>query len=312
MIQRDKHRNGKVYEEGMKIIVKYDATNAPEYTLGKIGIVTEVKSTYPSPHLDSYESRGYRVFVKIDSMEFPLLSNDIEPLEQYQQRINSIKSRFLAHFQNPREVNITRDGLLGVDFVNKNVDIPLFADISNMILKPMYKGRFDKVAAPETSGFYIAPIVASAIGASFIPIRKGSRIPKTWGGYISSDLKVASATKGMGDHFIIPDDSIEAQNRVLLLDDFIRHGNAIFGGINVISKAGGRVVEILTVIDLSFEEGREKLEKEEHIVRSLLSIENYEVLNKEKVRLFIKELFFEKFDPKKKFVDVALRRGTIN
>jgi xanthine phosphoribosyltransferase len=308
LIQKPTQGKEKVYEEGMKIIVKYDATNAPEFTLGKIGIVTEVKSTYPSPHLDSYESRGYRLYARIDSMEFPLLSNDVEPLEQYQQRINSIKSRFLAHFQNPREVNITRDGLLGVDFVNKKVDIPLFADISKMILKPIYKGRFDKVAAPETSGFYMAPIVASAVGACFIPIRRGSRIPKTWGGYVSSDLKVISATKGVGDHFIIPDDSIEPQDRVLLLDDFIRTGNAIFGGINVISKAGGRVVEILTIIDKSYEEGREKLEKDEHIVRSLLSIENYEVLNKDKVRLFIRELFFEKFDPKKKFVDVALRK----
>ena len=298
----------KVYQQGMKVIVKYDATNAPEYTLGKIGIVTRITSTYP-PCLDSYESRGYRVYVKIDSMEFPLLSNDIEPLENHQNRIKSLKSRFLAHFKNPREVNITKDGLLGVDFVNKKVDVPLFADISKIILKPIYKGRFDKVAAPETSGFYIAPIVASAINAYFIPIRRGSRVPKTWGGYVSSDREVISATKGVGEHFIIPDDGVEPQDRVLLLDDFIRTGNAMLGGINVVSKAEGRVVEILTVIDKSYDKGRKKLEKEGYIVRSLLSIQNYEVLNNKKVRLYIRELFFEKFDPRKKIVDVALRKG---
>jgi len=298
----------KVYREGMKVIVKYDTTNAPEYTLGKTGIVTRVTSTYP-PCLDSYESRGYRVYVKIDSMEFPLLSNDIEPLENHQNRIKSLKSRFLTHLRNPQEVNITKDGLLGVDFVNKKVDVPLFADISRIILKPMFKGRFDKVAAPETSGFYIAPLVASAINAYFIPIRRGSHIPKTWGGYVCSDVEVISATKGVGNHFIIPDDCVGPRDKVLLLDDFIRTGNAMLGGINVISKAGGRVVEILTVIDKSYEEGRKKLEKEGHIVRSLLSIQNYEVLNSKKVRLYIRELFFEKFDPRKKFVDVALRKG---
>ena len=122
-------------------------------------------------------------------------------------------------------------------------------------------------------------------------------------------MEVISATKSGGNHFIIPEEGLEPRDRVLLLDDFIRTGNAMLGGINVLLKAGGRVVEILTVVDKSYEEGRKKLEKEGHIVRSLLSIENYEVLNSRKVRLYIRELFFEKFDPRKKFVDVALRKG---
>jgi orotate phosphoribosyltransferase len=83
----------------------------------------------------------------------------------------------------------------------------------------------------------------------------------------------------------------------------------MLGGINVISKAGGRVVEILSVIDKSYEEGRKKLEAEGYTVRSLLSIQSFEVLNSQKARLYIRELFFEKFDPKRKCVDVALRKG---
>jgi xanthine phosphoribosyltransferase len=296
----------KVYREGMKVIVKYDSTNAPEYTLGKIGIVTRV--TTCSPCSESYESKGRRLYVLIDNKEFPLLSNDIESLETHQNRIKSLKSRFLAHFENPREANITNDGLLGVGFVNKKVDVPLFADVSRIMLKPMYRGRFNKVAAPETSGFYIAPIVASAIDAYLIPIRRGSHVPKTWDAYVSSDIEIISSTKGIGDRFIIPDDSVEPRDRVLLLDDFIRTGNAMLGGVNVISKAGGKVDEILTVIDKSYEEGRKKLEKEGYIVRSLLSIQNYEVLNSKKVRLFIRELFFEKTDPRKNFVDITLRK----
>jgi xanthine phosphoribosyltransferase len=297
----------KVYRKGSKVIVKYDATDAPEYTLGKIGIVTRATSTYP-PSLESYESRGYRVYVKIDNMDFPLLSNDIEPLENHQKRIRSLKSRFLAHLRNPREVSITKEGLLSVAFVNKKVDVPLFADISRIILKPIYKRRFNKVAAPETSGFYIAPIVASTISAYFVPIRKGSRVPKTWNGYISSDLKISSATKGTKESFIIPENGIRPRDKVLLLDDFIMTGNAMLGGIDVISKAGGEVIELLTIIDKCYEGGRKKIENEGHVVRSLLGIENYEVLSSRKVRLYLRELFFEKFYSRKKFVDVALRK----
>ena len=301
-------RGRKVYQDGMKVIVRHNATNAPEYTIGKTGIVSRVTSEYP-PCGDSYESRGYLVYVKIDSMEFQLLSNEIEPLEIYQDRVKALKSRFLGHFKNSREVYITKDGLLGVGFVNKRVDVPLFADIGNIILKPIFKGRFDKVAAPETSGFYIAPLIASAINADFIPIRKGAQVPKTWNGYVTTDSPVVSATKGGGDYFIIPDDVMTPGDRVLLLDDFVNTGNAMLGATNVITKAGGRVLEMLAIIDKSYEGGRKALEREGYVVRSLLGIQKFEVLSSKQARLYISELFFEKFDPEKKFIDVALQKG---
>jgi adenine/guanine phosphoribosyltransferase-like PRPP-binding protein len=224
-----------------------------------------------------------------------------------QKLIESLESRFINHLRNPKGVNITNDGLLGVDFVNKRVDVPLFTDICQVILLPLYRDRFDVIVAPETSGFYFAPIVASTIKASFVPIRKGSRVPKTWDKYISSNNTVVSATKGQCENFIIPEGSIEPGSRVLLVDDFIMTGNAIFGGINVISKAGGKVVEILAIIDKYYDGGRKKVEIAGHIVRSLLSINNFEVLDGSTARLFIREFLFRRYDPRNKFVDVALR-----
>jgi len=222
--------------------------------------------------------------------------------------IEALESRFLAHLRNPLEASITRDGLLGVDFVNKKVDIPMFTEISRVLLKPLYEGKIDLVAAPETSGFYFAPIVASSINACFVPIRKGSRVPKTWNDYVSSNRGVISATKGISENFIIPKGSVSPEDRVLLIDDFIMTGNAMLGGADVISKAGGKVVEMLTVIDKYYNGGRKEIEASGHVTKSLLSINNYEVLNGEKVRLYIRELFFRRLDPAKKFVDVALRK----
>ena len=48
-------------------------------------------------------------------------------LGTHQHRIEALKARFLAHFENPQGVSITREGLLSVDFVNKVVDTPLFS-----------------------------------------------------------------------------------------------------------------------------------------------------------------------------------------
>ena len=112
-----------------------------------------------------------------------------------QKKFESLELRFLNHLRNSQGVHITKDGLLGLDFVNKKVDIPLFTEICEVLLTPLYNGKFDIVAAPETSGFYFAPIVASVIKAYFVPIRKGSRVPKTWGKYISSDNLIISSTK---------------------------------------------------------------------------------------------------------------------
>jgi len=228
--------------------------------------------------------------------------------EKNHDMIKALELHFLAHLKNPMEASITRDGLLAVDFVNKKVDIPLFTEISRLLLKPLYGGRIDLVAAPETSGFYFAPIVASSINAYFIPIRKGSRVPKTWDDYISSNGDVVSATKGSIENFIIPKGSVGPEDRVLLMDDFIMTGNAMLGGVDVISKAGGKVVEMLTVIDKYYDGGRKEIEASGHVTKSLLSISKYEVLDAEKARLYIRELFFRRLDPTKKFVDVALRK----
>jgi len=228
--------------------------------------------------------------------------------DEYQNMIKALESRFLAHFRNPQQVSITKDGLLGVDFVNKKVDVPMFTEISRVLLKPLYEDRINLVAAPETSGFYFAPIVASSISAFFVPIRKGSRVPKTWDDYISSNKDIISATKGISENFIIPKGSVGPQDKVLLMDDFIMTGNAMLGGADVISKAGGKVVEMLTVIDKYYDGGRKEIESSGHVIRSLLSVNNYEVLNGDKVRLYIRELLFRRCDPTKKFVDVALRK----
>ncbi|MCW4001696.1 MAG: phosphoribosyltransferase family protein [Candidatus Bathyarchaeota archaeon] len=237
-----------------------------------------------------------------------MLQPHLKGKETNQNMIESLESRFLAHLENPQEVTITRDGLLGVDFVNKKVDIPLFTEISKGLLKPMYNGRFNLVAAPETSGFYFAPIVASTLNTPFVPIRKGSRVPKTWDDYVTSNRDVISATKGICENFIIPRGSVCSEDKVLLLDDFIMTGNAMLGGVDVISKSGGRVSEILTVIDKYYDGGRKEIETSGHFVRSLLSIDDYEVLNGKKVRLYIRELLFRRFDPRRKSVDVALRK----
>jgi adenine/guanine phosphoribosyltransferase-like PRPP-binding protein len=167
------------------------------------------------------------------------------------------------------------------------------------------------VTALETSGFYIGPIVASNLRVSFVPIRRGSHIPKTWNGYIQSDEKIISATKGTVEHFIIPNGSLDASEEVLLVDDFLRTGKALFGGIDVISKAGGKVEEVFAVIDIFWGKGREDLESNGYKVSSLISLEKFEIMNCKKARLFIRELFFKKTNPESVYVDVALRKGQI-
>lgn len=298
---------GKLYREGMKVIVRHDAKYAPEYTKGKVGTIVKVTSIHV-PCLESYDSAGYKICVKIANIEFPLLSNDVEPIADHQNRIKSIKHRFLNHLKNSREVNITEDGILSVNFINKKVDVCLFADISTHILKPLYKKRFNAVIAPETSSFYTAPIIALALNADFIPIRRGPYVPKTWGGYISSRTKIVSATKNVEEHFLIPVNTVEPGDKILLFDDFIRSGNAMLGGISAISESEGEVDEILTIIDIGYHDGRKKLEREGYTVRSLMSVHDFEILDNKKARLHIEELFFEKFDPKKKLIDVALKK----
>lgn len=132
-----------------------------------------------------------------------------------------------------------------------------------------YAGHgIDKVVAIEARGFIIGAPVAVALGAGFVPQRKGGKLPyQTLGRDYA--LEYGSDTIEMHVDAIAPGD------RVLLVDDLIATGGTARASCELVGDAGGEIVECCFVIDLPELGGRRLLEAAGYAVHTLVSFEGH-------------------------------------
>ena len=108
-----------------------------------------------------------------------------------------------------------------------------------------YKGKgITKVAAIEARGYIFGGVVAYQLGAGFVLIRKPGKLPyKT----ISETYELEYGTDTIEMHI----DAIEKGEKVLVFDDLLATGGTALAACNLIKKAGGEVVGIAFIIELT-------------------------------------------------------------
>ncbi len=108
------------------------------------------------------------------------------------------------------------------------------------------------VAAIESRGFIFGSCVARILGAGFVPIRKPGKLPWTTRKH-EYVLEYGSGT------LEIHDDALNAQDRVVLIDDVLATGGTAAAASKLIQEFDAQLVGIGMVIELEFLEGRKKL-----------------------------------------------------
>jgi adenine phosphoribosyltransferase len=141
----------------------------------------------------------------------------------------------------------------------------LFRDITPLLAEPealnevveLLVNRYrdagiQKVVGIESRGFIFGAPLACRLGAGFVPARKLGKLPHE---IIreSYDLEYGVSTLTM--HV----DAIQAGEKVLVIDDLIATGGTIAATCKLVERLGGEIVEVVTVIELSELNGREKL-----------------------------------------------------
>jgi adenine phosphoribosyltransferase len=121
----------------------------------------------------------------------------------------------------------------------------------------------DKVAGIEARGFILAAPVACRVGAGFVPVRKKGKLPAATFAQ-EYQLEYGSAT------LEVHQDAFAPGERVLIIDDVLATGGTARATANLVSQAGGTVVGIAFLLELSFLSGRDKLPDLE--IRSLLAV----------------------------------------
>lgn len=112
--------------------------------------------------------------------------------------------------------------------------------------------RVDVVLGIEARGFIFAPALAYAMHAGFVPVRKHKKLPAEIVS-VSYDLEYGQ------DVLEMHKDAIAPGTRALILDDLLATGGTSAAAARMVREAGGEVVGLGFVVELTFLSGRQRL-----------------------------------------------------
>ena len=142
---------------------------------------------------------------------------------------------------------------------------PLFGKTIDLIAARYREQKIDTVLGIESRGFIVGAALAYKLGAGFSVVRKPGKLPY--------ETHSASYELEYGkDTLEIHVDALPRNARVVIADDLIATGGTAAATAELVSKLGGTVVECAFVIELSFLNGRKKLQS--YNVYSVLQYES--------------------------------------
>ncbi len=159
-------------------------------------------------------------------------------------------------------------------FLNHSLDVA-FLDLLGEEFSRRFSGcEINKILTVEASGIAVACMAARHFGYPPVVYAKKA-VPSTMTeGFYEAEAR--SFTKGTVSMFRVSEKFLNPQDKILILDDFMAHGEASRALVQLVKQAGGEVVGIGAVIDKSFQGGSDKLRKEGYRVESLAVIEKIE------------------------------------
>jgi adenine phosphoribosyltransferase len=123
---------------------------------------------------------------------------------------------------------------------------------TDQIVEYAKERKIDLVVGPEARGFIIGCPVAYSLGVGFAPVRKEGKLPR-------ETIKVQYGLEYGKDVLTIHKDAIKPGQRVLITDDLLATGGTIEATIKLVEDLGGVVAGIAFLIELSYLDGKEKL-----------------------------------------------------
>jgi adenine phosphoribosyltransferase len=130
--------------------------------------------------------------------------------------------------------------------------------IANMPTKP------DAIAAIESRGFWFGPMIANRLKIPFLPIRKKGKLPGDTVS-IDYDLEYGASTIEMHKGHLQPGWN------VMVHDDLLATGGTAVAAAELIEREGGKVHSFTFLVNLSFLNGKEMIEKKGYPFYSVIN-----------------------------------------
>jgi adenine phosphoribosyltransferase len=145
-----------------------------------------------------------------------------------------------------------KPGILFKDITPLLQDKDMFQKTIEKLAGPFRRKGITHVASVESRGFIFGAPVAYQLNAGFVPIRKKGKLPYKTAAH-EYELEYGN------DTVEIHADAVDANSRVLVIDDVLATGGTALASAKLVEKLKARVIGLSFVIELEFLKGRAKL-----------------------------------------------------
>ena len=182
------------------------------------------------------------------------------------------------------EERILRDGVvkegnvLKVDsFLNHQMDAALIDEIGRELYRRFKDSGITRILTIEASGIALGYAAARAFNVPFVFAKKSKSVNIDGDVYAA---EVESFTHKCTNRVIVSKRFIHAEDRVLIVDDFLANGCALQGLISIVEAAGATVAGIGIAIEKGFQEGGERIRRQGYRLESLAIVESMDAESK--------------------------------
>ena len=176
------------------------------------------------------------------------------------------------------EERIVKDGIvkpgnvLKVDsFLNHQMDIALMEEIGREFKRRFGHKTVTKVMTIEASGIGIAAFVAKEFGVPLVFAKKSKSINLDGEMYVA---EVESFTHKNKNQVIVSKRFLNAEDHILIIDDFLANGCALQGLIAIAESSGATVEGLGIVIEKGFQIGGQVIRNLGYKLESLAIVES--------------------------------------
>lgn len=176
---------------------------------------------------------------------------------------------------------IRKDGqLIGNDiikidsFLNHQLDVSLISEIGKEFARRFKDLSVDKILTIEASGIAIACATAMHMGNLPVVFAKKTAPSTLIDGFYVTE--VTSFTKRTVSKVMVSKKYLSKNERILIIDDFMAHGEAASGLALITEQAGAIVAGIGAAVEKEFQGGSAKLRAKGYRVESLAVITSIE------------------------------------
>ena len=156
-------------------------------------------------------------------------------------------------------------------FLNHKIDADFMMEMGKEIARLFADSGVNKILTIETSGIAIAVATAAVMHVPMVFAKKNKS--SNISGEVYKTV-VHSYTHNTDYTVVVAKEYLSADDKILIIDDFLANGKALLGLIDIVGQAGAEVVGCSCAIEKGFQQGGDNLRAQGIRVESLAIVES--------------------------------------